>query len=56
MRRFLKEDLHSKPFKVHENHVLKPADHAKRVEYVISDWLLSLPPETLAMMTVSDEA
>ena len=49
----MKEYLHLKPFKVHEYHVLKPADFAKRVGFV--DWLLSFPTEALTMMIVSDE-
>ena len=51
--RFLKEDLHLNPYKVHE-YLVQPADHTKRV--VFADWLLSLPPEALAMMIVFDEA
>ena len=36
VRRFLKEDLHLNPYKVHENRVLKAVDHAKKVGFV--DW------------------
>ena len=54
VRRFLKEDLHLKPYKVHEYHELKPSDYAKRVGF--ADWLLSLPPEALTKMIVSDVA
>ena len=54
MRRFLKKDLHLKPYQVHECHGLKPADHAKRVRF--ADWLLSRPPKAKTTMILSDEA
>ena len=40
VRRFLKEDLHLKTYKVHKHHALKPAELAKSVGF--TDWFLSL--------------
>jgi len=41
VRSFLKEDLHLKPYKIHEVHQLKASDCSKRLEF--ANWVLSLP-------------
>ena len=43
--RFLKEDLHLKPYKLQECHQLLPPDYHKRVEF--AEWILSLPIKAL---------
>ena len=40
----LHDELHYKPYKLHEWHKLEPRDYAARVEF--ATWFLSLPKDT----------
>jgi inhibitor of nuclear factor kappa-B kinase subunit alpha len=54
IHKFLREDLHLKPYKLQEYHQLKPPDYSQRVEF--AKWLLSLPPEAIDTFICCDEA
>jgi hypothetical protein len=54
VRTLLKEDLHLKPYKLHEFHELKGPDYAKRVKF--AKWIRALPAGSLDFFICSDEA
>lgn len=53
-RDILLEDLHLKPYKIHEYHKLEPADYKKRVNF--ASYFLSLPARTKKFLICTDEA
>jgi hypothetical protein len=50
----LHDDLHLKPYKFHNWHVIEEHDYAKRLAF--AEWFLSLPKVTEQYMIFSDEA
>ena len=50
----LHDDLHLKPYKFHNWHVIEEHDYAKRLAF--AEWFLSLPKATGQYMIFSDEA
>lgn len=54
VQRVLKEDLHLKPYKLHEWHQLLESDYEKRVKF--ADFFMGLPKNALARLVCCDEA
>ena len=54
VRVILQQDLHLKPYKVHECQLLKPGDYQERVQF--AQWFLSRPVKTKNFFICSDEA
>ena len=54
VRRVLKEDLHLKPYKLHEWHELLESDYEKRVKF--ADFFMGLPKNALTRLVCCDEA
>jgi len=54
IRNILRDDLHLKPYKLHDWHKIEDADYEKRV--VFAKWFLSLPAEAKFFFVFSDEA
>lgn len=54
VRSILKDDLHLKPYKLHEWHELKEGDYQKRVTF--ADFFKSLPKNALSFLICCDKA
>ena len=54
VRRILKEDLHLKPYKLHEWHQLLEGDYQKRLDF--ADFFIGLPKNALSLLICCDEA
>ena len=54
VRKILKEDLHLKPYKLHEWHKLEEDDYEKRICF--ADFFVSLPKNALLYLICCDEA